>query len=82
MSHHEPPPVDTSGNSFLYFVVGVLCIAVLLGIYFVRLNARIDQQRMQDAERLVLCRQVESLAQGALEKADSCKYLRERASSQ
>ncbi|WP_336604607.1 hypothetical protein [Pseudomonas sp. ADAK18] len=64
-----------------YFVVGVLCAAILLGIYFVRLNAQVDQQRMQEAERLVLCRQVESLTQGGLDKPDACKYVRERASA-
>lgn len=81
MSQHDPPPVETSGNSVLYFVVGVLCVAVLLGVYFVRLNAQVDQQRMQDAERLVLCRRVESLTPGPQDKPDVCKYVRERAST-
>jgi len=81
MSQHEPSPVETSGNSLLYFVIGVLCAAVLLGIYFVRLNAQVDQQRLQEAERLVLCRKAESLTQGGLGKPDACKYLRERASA-
>ncbi|MBT2372313.1 hypothetical protein [Pseudomonas fluorescens] len=81
MSQHEPSPVETSGNSLLYFVVGVLCAAVLLGIYFVRLNAQVDQQRMQETERLLLCRQAESLTPSGLDKPDGCKYVRERASA-
>jgi hypothetical protein len=56
------PPNDSSSNSFRYFVVGVLCAAVLLGIYFVRFNAQVDREREEANQRLALCRQVESVA--------------------
>lgn len=60
------PPDDSSSNSFRYFVVGVLCVAVLLGVYFVRLNAQVDSEREAANERLALCRQMESVARTVL----------------
>lgn len=56
------PPNDSSSNSFRYFVVGVLCAAVLLGIYFVRFNAQVDREREAANQHLALCRQVERVA--------------------
>ena len=56
------PPNELSSNSFRYFVVGVLCVAVLLGISFVRFNAQVDREREAANQRLALCRQVESVA--------------------
>ncbi|WP_426136736.1 hypothetical protein [Pseudomonas sp. PWP3-1b2] len=74
----EPP----ASNSFRYFVVGVVCLAMLLGVYFVRLNAQVDRQRAEAIERLTLCRQVENIAHaalpGSLEPSDECKELTER----
>lgn len=55
-----------SSNSFRYFVLGVLFVAVLLGIYFVRLNAQVDRAREATYERLALCSQVESVARSVL----------------
>jgi hypothetical protein len=69
-------------NSFRYFVGGVLCVAVALGTYFVRLNAQVDREREEASERLALCRQAASIArdtpQGGLELVDPCKHLTER----
>lgn len=56
------PQNDLSSNSFRYFVVGVLCVAVLLGVYFVRLNAQVDRERELANRRLALCTQVEGVA--------------------
>lgn len=56
------PPEDSPSNSFRYFVVGVLCVAVLLGVYFVRFNAQVDREREAANQRLALCIQVESMA--------------------
>ncbi|NWD22569.1 hypothetical protein [Pseudomonas yamanorum] len=77
MSELEPPP----SNAFRYFVVGVLCVAVMLGAYFVRLNAQVDRQREEAAERLALCRQAASVSrttpQDELVLVDPCKHLSE-----
>ncbi|OPA84698.1 hypothetical protein BFW87_28625 [Pseudomonas fluorescens] len=76
------PPEPPAPDNFRYFVVGVVCVAVLLGVYFVRLNAQVDQQRAEAAERLTICRQVENIARAALpdslEPVDACKELKER----
>lgn len=75
MSELEPP----QSNAFRYFVVGVLCVAVLLGAYFVRLNAQVDRQREEAAERLALCRQAASVSRGTAQNelvlVDPCKHL-------
>ncbi|WP_395607960.1 hypothetical protein [Pseudomonas sp. B22129] len=81
MNPPEPPASDKSR----YYVIGVVCVAVLLGAYFVRLNAQVDRQREEAAERLTLCRQVENIARaalpGGLEPGDACKELKERYSN-
>ncbi|MGB3123538.1 MAG: hypothetical protein WBB95_07010 [Pseudomonas sp.] len=78
MNPPEPPP----SNSARYIVVGVVCVAVLLGGYFMWINAQVDQQRESAAERLTLCRQVENIARaalpGSLEPGDVCKELKSR----
>lgn len=78
------PPEPSSSNSFRYFVFGVLCVAVLLGVYFVWLNAQVDRAREAANERLALCRQVESVARSVLpnnpETRDTCERLNGRIS--
>ncbi|SBW80601.1 hypothetical protein PVE_R1G2717 [Pseudomonas veronii 1YdBTEX2] len=73
------PPKPRSPDSLRYFAVAVLCVAVLLGIYFVQLNAKVDRQREQTVEYLALCRQVERVASAAsanrIELSDTCKQL-------
>lgn len=80
MSPSEPP----SSNNFRYFVLGVLCAAVLLGAYFVQLNAQVDRARDAANERLALCRQVASVARSVLpnrvDAGDACEQLNERIS--
>lgn len=77
----NPPEAPTS-YSFRYFVIGVLCVAVLLGAYFVQLNARVDRERKESAERLALCQHIESVARAALPSnllpPDACKQLKTR----
>lgn len=72
-------PEPQSSNSLRYFAFGVLCVAVLLGGYFMLLNAKTDRQRQETAQRLALCRQVERVASaasgGGVELSDSCKKL-------
>lgn len=79
MSPSEPP-----SNNFRYFVIGVLCATVLLGGYFVQLNAQVDRERDATNERLALCRQVESVARSvlpnSLDTQDACEQLSERIS--
>lgn len=71
---YQPEPSST--NSLRHFAVGVLCVAVLLGAYFMHINANADRQRAEAAERLVLCQQVERLASaaasGGLKLGESC----------
>ena len=78
MSQREP---DQS-HAFRYFAGGVLCVAVALGGYFVRLNAQVDREREEAAERLALCRQAQSITPparpGSLELMDPCKRLIDR----
>lgn len=75
MNATEPP------NSFRYFVIGVLCVAVVLGVYFVRHNAQVDRDRELANERRVLCLQVENLARSLLaDSIDMCGQLNEPAS--
>ncbi|MGR2708526.1 hypothetical protein B7453_27700 [Pseudomonas sp. IB20] len=57
----NPSPAPSS-YIFRYFAIGVVCVAVLLGGYFVRLNAQVDRERAEVVERLALCRQVERVA--------------------
>ncbi|MDY0834376.1 hypothetical protein [Pseudomonas sp. SED1] len=77
MSHPEPP----QSHAFRYFFVGIVCLAVMLGTYFVRLNAQVDRQREEAAERLALCRQAASVSrptpQDDLVLVDPCKHLME-----
>ncbi|MGY2376353.1 hypothetical protein ACW9IB_17790 [Pseudomonas sp. SDO524_S393] len=72
-------PESPSSNSLRYFVGGVLCVAVLLGLYFVQLNAQVDREREQLNERLALCRQIESVARSVhpsgLEVRDACEHM-------
>lgn len=72
----------SASNSLRYFAIGVLCVAVLLGFYFVRLNARVDRNREEAAERLMLCQRIESVARAALstqlESVQACQQLRKR----
>ncbi|WP_455827004.1 hypothetical protein [Pseudomonas graminis] len=72
-------PEPQSSNSLRYFAFGVLCVAVLLGGYFMQLNAKTDRQRQEAAERLALCRQVERVASaasaGGVELSEACKKL-------
>lgn len=66
-------PETSPSNSLRHFTVGVLCIAVLLGGYFMHINARVDRDRAEVAERLVLCRQVERVASAAaVKRGDNC----------
>jgi len=78
------PATPPSANSLRYFALGVLCVAMLLGGYFMQLNAKEDRQREQAAERLALCRQVERVASVAtsagLELRDTCQQLEESGS--
>lgn len=77
MNQQEP----RLSHTFRYFIVGILCAAVALGIYFVRLNARVDRERDDAAERLALCRQVDSAAlaaTGKIERSENCERLIER----
>ncbi len=78
MNPSEPPPSD----SFRFFAIGVLCVAVLLGAYFMRFNAQVDREREEAAERLALCQHIESVARAAapnsLEPPEACKQLKKR----
>jgi hypothetical protein len=71
------PAVPPSSHGLRYFALGVLCVAGLLGGYFMQLNARADREREEAAERLALCRQVERVG---LELRDTCKQLGESGS--
>ncbi|CRM56635.1 MULTISPECIES: hypothetical protein [Pseudomonas] len=77
-------PEPSSSNSVRYFVLGVLCVAVVLGIYFVQLNAQVDREREAANERLALCRQVESIARSllpnSLDTRETCEPLNGRMS--
>jgi len=78
------PAEHPSPTSLRFLAVGVLLVAVVLGGYFVQLNAKADRQREEAAERLALCRQVERVASVAtsagLELRDTCKQLGESGS--
>jgi hypothetical protein len=75
-------PEPSSSNSLRYFAVGVLCVAGLLGFYFVQLNAKVDRQREEVAQRLALCRHLESVvgatSSGHGELRETCKQLSEQ----
>lgn len=81
MNPTEPP----ASYGFRYFAIGVLCVAVLLGGYFMWLNAQVDRERVEAAERLALCRQVERVASAAssnsLELRDTCRQLNGQSSN-
>ncbi len=75
-------PAPSSSNSLRYFAAGVLVVAVLLGFYFVQLNAKVDRQREEAAERLALCRHLEAVV-GATASSrealqETCKQLSEQ----
>lgn len=76
------PTEPSASYGFRYFAIGVLCVAVLLGGYFMRLNAQVDRERV---ERLALCRQVERVASAAssnsLELRDTCQQLNGQSSN-
>ncbi|ROM33766.1 hypothetical protein BK648_23595 [Pseudomonas poae] len=78
MNQPEPP----SSSSFRFFAIGVLCVAVLLGAYFMRLNAEVDREREQAAERLAFCQHLESVARAAaptsLVPPEACKQLKKQ----
>ncbi|AKA86264.1 hypothetical protein AYK59_16530 [Pseudomonas synxantha] len=65
-----PPPAS---NSLRYLAVGVLCVAVLLGFYFVQINAKADRQREDAAERLALCRHLEWVAGATASRNDELR---------
>ncbi|KAF1023597.1 MAG: hypothetical protein GAK37_03242 [Pseudomonas sp.] len=72
-------------STFRYFVIGVLGFAVVLGTYFVQLNARMDREREDAAEHLALCREVDSAslaATGKIERSQACERLINRYSPQ
>ncbi|WLH92609.1 hypothetical protein PSH87_11850 [Pseudomonas sp. FP453] len=77
-------PETSPSNSLRHFAVGVLCVAVLLGGYFMHINANADRQRAEAAERLLLCQQVERMAgaaaSGGLKLGDSCESNRREVS--
>ena len=78
MNAPEPP----SSNGLRYLAVGVLGIAVLLGFYFIQLNAKVDRQREEAAERLTLCRHLEAVV-GATASSrealqETCRQLSEQ----
>lgn len=77
MNPAEPP----STNGLRYATIGVACVAVLLGILFMRFNAQVDLER-EEAERLALCQHLESVARAtsttSLESLEACKQLRKR----
>ncbi|MGU9824338.1 hypothetical protein [Pseudomonas sp. LF242] len=79
------PTESPDSNSFRYFAIGILCGAVLLGGYFVWLNAQVDRERAEAAERLALCRQVERVASAAsstsAELRDTCRQLNGQSSN-
>lgn len=75
-------PAPVAPGSLRYLAVGVLCVAVLLGVYFVQLNAKVDRQREEAADRLALCRQMERVAgataSGSDERREMCRQLRDQ----
>ncbi|WP_248751571.1 hypothetical protein [Pseudomonas sp. MWU15-20650] len=74
-------PGTPSSHSFRYFTGGVLCVAVLLGICFMRFNARVDREREEAAERLALCQHIENVTRAAasgLVSPEACKQLKKR----
>ncbi|AZE54966.1 hypothetical protein C4K03_2811 [Pseudomonas synxantha] len=66
-------PQPPASNSLRYLAVGVLCVAVLLGSYFVHINAKADRQREEAAERLALCRHLERVAGGTSSRNDELR---------
>lgn len=75
-------PEPAAANSFRYFSIGVLCVAVLLGVCFIRFNAQVDRERLETAERLALCKHLENVARAAsparFESPEVCKQLNKR----
>ncbi|MFL1417100.1 hypothetical protein ACI77M_12940 [Pseudomonas fildesensis] len=77
-------PEPKTSKALRYLSLGVLCIAGVLGFFFVQFNAKVDRLREESAEHLVLCRQVERVASAAssrsVELSDPCKQLNEQSS--
>ncbi|MGR3890665.1 hypothetical protein [Pseudomonas sp. 1152_12] len=75
MNPSEAPVTD----SFRYFAIGVVCVAVLLGGYFVHFNAQVDRERAEAVERMALCRKLERMTRAAssisVELRDTCQPL-------
>ncbi|MBJ2248254.1 hypothetical protein [Pseudomonas haemolytica] len=75
-------PAPAAPSSLRYLAAGVLCVAVLLGFYFVQLNAKVDRQREEAVERLALCRHMERAAGTAKfsneEFRETCQQLRDQ----
>ncbi|AZF05214.1 hypothetical protein [Pseudomonas sp. R5-89-07] len=78
MSASAPQPSKSLRN----FVLAVLGAAVLLGVYFVQLNAKVDRQREEAAEQLALCLHLERVAGAAastnVELGEACRQLNEQ----
>ena len=75
MYRPEPsPPLNLR-----HYALGVLCVALVLGGYFMHINANADRQRAEAAERLLICRQMEHIASaavsGGVKLGDSCRQL-------
>ena len=74
-------PAPSSG-SLRYFAMGVLCVAGLLGVYFIQFNAQVDRQREEAAERLALCRHLERVTEASASSSNElrqmCKQLSEQ----
>ncbi len=75
------PPEHSSSNSVRYLIAGVVGVALMLGAYFMQINAEADRQRQSAAERLTLCRQVARVASatafGGADVRDTCEQLNE-----
>ena len=75
------PPKHSSSNCVRYMIAGVVGVALMLGAYFMQINAEADRQRQSAAERLTLCRQVARVASatafGGADVRDTCEQLNE-----
>ncbi|MGY2202258.1 hypothetical protein [Pseudomonas gingeri] len=56
-SDHNAPEPEQGRNWFAFLVTFIVCTAVFLGVYFIRLNLEVDREREALAERLVRCRE-------------------------
>ncbi|MCP1510748.1 MULTISPECIES: hypothetical protein [Pseudomonas] len=75
-------PHHPSSNSLRYLIAAVVGIALMLGAYFMHINAQADRERAMAAERLALCQQVARVASvtanGSLDVRDTCEQLSEQ----